>query len=55
MATVEKIGDWKIAKHEYSVEVNLGHKVTVYADTRARAAKLAKQSGFIVRSVNMIG
>jgi hypothetical protein len=43
-----------LSKHLYSVETNIA-TIEVTADTRAQAAKLTKEAGFLVRSVNMIG
>jgi hypothetical protein len=46
----------KFAKHLYEVEVDgPGKKIEVHADGRAKAATLAELSGYVVRSVNMVG
>lgn len=52
--------DSKTAKHVYEVEATLYgvgdvETVKVHASDRAQAARIAKEHGYTVRSVNMVG
>lgn len=53
-----RIGD-KSAKHTYDVEVSAANgkvlKIEVDADTRTKAGKVARDAGYVVRSMNMVG
>jgi len=52
--TFARIAD-KAATHSYEVEVYRGKYVMVDANNRAQAAQRAKQAGYNVCSVNMVG
>lgn len=43
------------AKHSYKVQVARDQEITIHADTRSQASKLAAKHGFAVWSVNMVG
>lgn len=49
-----RLGNFKTAKHCYELNTETG-KVTVDANTRAQARKLAEKAGYSVRDVNMVG
>ena len=57
MTTIATIKNDK-ARHSYDVEVGDGRMdgyVTVEANSRDQAARIAERAGYVVRSVNMIG
>lgn len=51
---MKELGNFSNSKHSYELGTNNG-RVTVYANTRSKARKIAEREGFEVRDVNMVG
>uniref|UniRef100_A0AB39CEP7 Uncharacterized protein n=1 Tax=Pseudomonas phage HRDY3 TaxID=3236930 RepID=A0AB39CEP7_9VIRU len=53
-----RIGNFKTAKHSYEATVEKNgqrFKITIDANTRASAGKLARDNGYSVCDMNMVG
>lgn len=48
------LGNFSNSKHAYELGTNKG-RVTVYANSRGQARKIAEREGLEVRDVNMVG
>lgn len=48
------LGNLLNSNHSYEINTDMG-KITVHANSRAGASKIAKAAGYVVRDVNMIG
>ncbi|MGC3003437.1 hypothetical protein ACPF8X_34955 [Streptomyces sp. G35A] len=51
---MKTLGNLSNSKHSYELGTDKG-RVTVYANTRAQARKIAEREGYEVRDVNMVG
>jgi hypothetical protein len=54
VTNMNALGDFSNSKHAYELGTNKG-RVTVYANSRAQARKIAEREGLEVRDVNMVG
>lgn len=55
MKTEIQLGNPETTTHLYAVEIEVCVTIDVYANNRSQAVKIARDAGFTVRSVNMIG
>jgi len=59
MTTQIRLGNRETAKHSYEIETTNEHGKTMYitvdANNRDQAARIAERNGFDVWSVNMVG